>query len=169
MNCNPATPKSLSSLNNYPLQSKPFVTSYLKHLCNPALFGSKVGLDLNNIGGQALLEKTLFHTLPNNLWPHPRLISEPDRGSPGFPQGRSEWFRLQSYLTLIDSFSHKRIACFETILLCVHNNLCTAQMRLYRLIQMAAVWKNRTRKFHPVPKITQTFVIFICWPNCRRC
>ena len=39
----------------------------------------------------------------------------------------------------------------------------------YRLIQMASVWKNRTRKFHSVPKVTQTFVFFICWPNRRRC
>ena len=30
-------------------------------------------------------------------------------------------------------------------------------MRLYCLIQMAAVWKNRTRKFHSVLKVTQTF------------
>lgn len=69
----------------------------------------------------------------------------------------------------IDSFSHKRTACFEIVLLCVHNNLCTARMRLYRLIQMAAVWKNRTREFHSVPKVTQTFAFFICWPNRRRC
>ena len=72
-------------------------------------------------------------------------------------------------ITVIDSFSHKRTACFEIVLLCVHNNLCTARMRLYRLIQMAAVWKNRTREFHSVPKVTQTFAFFICWPNRRRC
>ena len=40
---------------------------------------------------------------------------------------------------------------------------------VYRLIQMASVWKNRTRKVHSVPKVTQTFVFFICWPNRRRC
>ena len=168
-NCSPATLENLSLLNNHLPRSRPLAILRLKHLCNSALFGSKAGLVPNNIGGQALPGKTLFHTLLNNLWPFPRLISEPDRGSPAFPLGRSEWFRLRSYLTLIDLFSHKQTACFETVLLCVHNNLCTARMRLYRLIQMAAVWKNRTRKFHPVPKITQTFVIFICWPNRRRC
>lgn len=168
-NYSPAAPENLSLLNNHLPHPKPSASLRLEHLCNSALFWSKAGSVPNNIGGQALPGKTLFHTLPNNLRLHPRSISELDRGSPAFPQGRFEWFRSRSYLTLIDSFSHKRTACFEIVLLCVHNNLCTARMRLYRLIQMASVWKNRTRKFHSVPKVTQTFVFFICWPNRRRC
>ena len=162
-------PENLSLLNNHPPRSRSLAIFRLKHLCNSALFWSRAGSAPNSIDGQALPEKTLFHTLPNNPRLHPRSISEPDRGSPAFSQGRSEWFRSRSYLTLIDSFSHKRTACFEIVLLCVHNNLCTARMRLYRLIQMASVWKNRTRKFHSVPKVTQTSSFFICWPNRRRC
>ena len=111
----------------------------------------------------------LFHILPNNLWLHSHSTLGPDRGSPAFPLGHSEWFHLLFCSTSIDSFSHKRTTYFETVLLCVHNNLCTARMRLYCLIQMVAVWKNRTRKFHSVPKVTQTSVFFICWPNRRRC
>lgn len=168
MNCSPAEPESLSLLNSHPFHPKHFAVSLPEYLRNYVLFGRRFESTPNNIDGQALPGKMPFHILPDNLQPHTRSTSEPNRGSPAFLLKHSEWFRSRSYLISIDSFLHKRTACFETVQLCVHNNVYTAQMRLCCLTQLILRGKNRTRKFHPVLKVTQIAVFVITWPNRRR-